>query len=54
MKHPDWDLQALTCVTDMAWFKALVLNDEVMDVRILASFSIRNVTISPDNEYRQP
>lgn len=41
--HPEWDMQSLTCLTDMAWFDTIILADNWQQAAVLRQFVIPNI-----------
>lgn len=47
-KHPDWDLQSLTCLSDFAWFKFITIAGDCPQVEVLRDFVIEGIQAFPD------
>lgn len=49
-RHTDWDLQALTCLSDFSWFKFITLDSDCPQVAALRQFTIPNIVTIPLDE----
>jgi hypothetical protein len=46
-KWPDWELQSLTCISDLPWFRAIILGKDSPDIQALRTFVIPDVEAVP-------
>jgi hypothetical protein len=49
-KWPDWELQSLTCVSDLAWFRAIILDKNSPHIQALRTFVISDIEAVPAND----
>lgn len=47
VKYPDYDLQALTCLTDFTWILQVILDDFCPEIEALRHFVIQDVEPHP-------
>lgn len=50
-KYPNWDLQSLTCVTDLPWFTFITLDSNCPELESLRTFQIKDIeaVVVPDD-----
>lgn len=47
MKYPDWDMQSLTCLSDMPWFSAISLDPQCPQVFAIRDFLLEHIVAVP-------
>jgi hypothetical protein len=49
-KYPEWELQSLTCLTAVPWFKAIFLDDNCPQVYGIRDFMLQHLVSVPADE----
>lgn len=53
IRWPDWDLQALTCLCEFAWFLEIILDPQSPQATYLREFVIQDLEAAPDDRLKE-